>query len=144
LFSAVEQALLRGAPADRYQVVVRERLLDIVEGPWLTAWIALCSEAWAVIRITGVSGSCSRTAARISVPETPGHLDVGEHDVGRVPLQGLEPRFSRPERVVTSNLPLSRDPEHVQIPISSSTTRIVGCWLMPLFLFAAARRGSRP
>ena len=36
----------------------------------LTAWIALCSDAWAVIRITGVIGSWSFAACRMSRPVT--------------------------------------------------------------------------
>src|SRR5437764_3495094 len=91
--------------------------------------MALCSDARAVMRITGVSGSCSRTAASRSVPETPGILMSVSTMSGAPALSASRPALP-PWAVVTSNpSPFNRIRSTSRIPISSSTTRIDG-WLL--------------
>jgi hypothetical protein len=72
LFSYPERAKLAGPAEDGEQLVVGERFLDVVEGAWFTDWIAVWSDACAVIRMTGVSGSWSLAACRMSRPLTCG------------------------------------------------------------------------
>src|SRR5256886_718226 len=92
--------------------------------------MALCSDAWAVMRITGVSGSCSRTAASNSVPETPGILMSVSTTSGAPALSASRPALP-PWAVVTSNpSPFNRIRSTSRIPISSSTTRMDGCALI--------------
>src|SRR5438105_13345400 len=92
--------------------------------------MALCSDACAVMRITGVSGSCSRTAASRSVPETPGILMSVSTMSGAPALSASRPALP-PCAVVTSNpSPFSRIRSTSRIPISSSTTRMYGCALI--------------
>src|SRR2546430_5959321 len=92
--------------------------------------MALCSDAWAVMRITGVSGSCSRTAASRSVPDTPGILISVSTMSGAPALSASKPALP-PWAVVTSNpSPFNRIRSTSRIPISSSTTRMDGCALI--------------
>src|SRR2546423_880250 len=92
--------------------------------------MALCSDACAVMRITGVSGSCSRTAASRSVPDTPGILISVSTMSGAPALSASKPALP-PWAVVTSNpSPFNRIRSTSRIPISSSTTRMDGCALI--------------
>src|SRR6185503_19307921 len=88
--------------------------------------MALCSDACAVIRMTGVSGSCARTADRISMPVTPGIFTSVRTMSGAEPLSCSSPALP-PCAVVTSNPSFLRRMRSVsRIPCSSSMTRIDG------------------
>src|SRR5258705_97515 len=88
--------------------------------------MALCREACAVIRMTGVSGSCDRTAERISIPVTPGIFTSVRTISGAEPLSCSRPALP-PCAVVTSKPSfLSRILRVSRMPCSSSITRIDG------------------
>src|SRR5712671_3004240 len=88
--------------------------------------MALCSDACAVIRMTGVSGSCARTADRISIPVTPGIFTSVSTMSGAEFLSCSSPAFP-PWAMVTSKPSfLSRILKVSRIPCSSSITRIDG------------------
>src|ERR1700694_3739093 len=88
--------------------------------------MAVWSDAWAVIRITGVSGSCPRTAERISMPVTPGIFRSVKTMSGADPLSCSRPALP-PCAVVTSKPSfLSRIRSVSRMPCSSSITRIDG------------------
>src|SRR5206468_4051234 len=84
------RALLRRAPANRDQIVVRERLLDVVERPLVHRLDRTLER--------GLGGHKNDGCLRVLVAhrrEDLGardarHLDVREHDVGRVPLQRFQ------------------------------------------------------
>src|SRR6185503_2218587 len=88
--------------------------------------MALCSDACAVIRMTGVSGSCDRTADRISMPVTPGIFTSVRTMSGAEPLSCSRPALP-PCAVVTSNPSFLRRILRVsRMPCSSSITRSDG------------------
>src|SRR5258708_3103264 len=88
--------------------------------------MALCREACAVIRMTGVSGSCDRTAERISIPVTPGIFTSVRTMSGAEPFSCSRPALP-PCAVVTSKPSfLSRILRVSRMPCSSSITRIDG------------------
>src|ERR1700694_5465110 len=88
--------------------------------------MAVWSDAWAVIRITGVSGSCPRTAERISMPGTPGIFRSVKTMSGADPLSCSRPALP-PCAVVTSKPSfLSRIRSVSRMPSSSSITSIYG------------------
>src|SRR5438094_686777 len=107
--------------------------------------MAVCSEACAVIRMTGVSGSCSFAAARISIPVTPGILMSVRTRSGAAALSCSSPALP-PCAVVTSKPSfLSRMRSVSRIPCSSSTMRMEGCAVMRLPPSAARPgRGNGP
>src|SRR6266850_2767203 len=91
--------------------------------------MALWSDAWAVMRMTGVSGSCARTADRISIPVTPGIFTSVSTMSGAEPLSCSMPALP-PWAVVTSKPSfLSRILRVSRMPCSSSITRIDGAWV---------------
>src|SRR5438034_6761235 len=88
--------------------------------------MAVWSDACAVIKMTGVSGSCARTAERISIPVTPGIFTSVRTMSGADPLSDSRPALP-PCAVVTSNPSfLSRMRSVSRIPCSSSITRMDG------------------
>src|SRR6266545_5780266 len=105
--------------------------------------MALWSDACAVIRMTGVSGSCARTADRISMPVTPGIFTSVRTMSGAEPLSCSRPALP-PCAVVTSNPSfLSRIRRVSRIPCSSSITRMDGAGegvISGSLLFAAGGR----
>src|SRR6266536_4999870 len=101
--------------------------------------MALCSDACAVIRMTGVSGSCARTAERISMPVTPGIFTSVRTMSGADPLSCSRPALP-PWAVVTSKPSfLSRMRSVSRMPCSSSITRMdgTGALMSGSLLFAA-------
>src|SRR6266571_1865323 len=88
--------------------------------------MALWSEAWAVIRMTGVSGSCARTAERISIPVTPGIFTSVRTMSGAEPLSCSRPTLPPCAMVTSKPSFFSRILRVSRIPCSSSITRIDG------------------
>src|SRR5437773_5591366 len=112
----LEEALLRRPPADRDQVVVGKRLLDVVKG-------AL------VHRLDGalqrrLRGHEDHRGLGILLPYGgeqvgPGdarHLDVREHDVGGAGFERLQARLAALRGGHVEPFPLQQDPEHIQDP----------------------------
>src|SRR5438128_983418 len=112
----LEQALLRGAPADGYEIVVRERLLDVVES-------ALVHRLDGGLE-RGLRGHEDHRRLGVLVPDRgqnvrardTGHLDVGEDDVGRRRLQLLQAGLAALRGGHVEAFALEENPEHIQDP----------------------------
>src|SRR5438477_26526 len=110
----LEEALLRRPPADRDQVVVGERLLDVVEGALVHRLDGALQR-----RLCGHQDDRRLGILLAHGGEDVGagharHLDVGEHDVGRRSLERLEARLATLGGDHVEPLALEEDTEHVQ------------------------------
>src|SRR6266478_6064000 len=112
----LEEALLRRAPADRDQVVVRERLLDVVERALVHRLDRALKRRLRGHEDHGSLGVLLPHRGEDLGARDARHLDVREDDVGRASLQRLEPRLPALGRGDFEPFPLQQDPEHVQDP----------------------------
>src|SRR5439155_333880 len=112
----LEDPLLRRAPANRDEIVVRERLLDVVERPLIHRLDGALERGLGRHEDDGGLRVLIAHRRQDLGARDARHLDVREYDVGRVSLERFQPRFPALRGGHVEPFPLQQDPEHVQDP----------------------------
>src|SRR5205809_665762 len=106
----------KNPPSARDDIVVRKRLLDVVERPLIHRLDGALERGLGRHEDDGGLRVLIAHRRQDLGARDARHLDVREYDVGRVPLERFQPRFPALRGGHIEPFPLQQDPEHVQDP----------------------------